>query len=354
MMGEQRLVSIVMPAYNRAVVMVKAIESIRKQSYPNWELIVVDDRSTDRTKELVLELAKQDARIRYVMNYRSKGPGGARNCGILAAQGELLAFLDSDDLWFPHHLKDSLDNLERTGADVSFALWVEQHGDRTIHSFEQKAEQRFISQMRKRNETAGDAIVFREGLFEQFLMQTRNFFQLNTMVFRRDMLADVGLINEQFGLGEDTTYLLRFFDRFRISLIVRPHAVYTQSPDSVYYFCDRWKLDPDSLGQNRELLSKFEALGLKSVKVRVHIRSLAEKSAQLRNRKKWIRKINADIACKYYTLSYLYRFDREKALGYCRKSIRSRMTLFNLLLMARLKLSMKGSSFILKRAVDLW
>lgn len=353
-MGEQRLVSIVMPAYNRASVMIKAVESIRKQSYPNWELIVVDDRSTDRTRELALELARQDDRIRYVSNYRSKGPGGARNCGMLAAQGELLAFLDSDDLWFPHHLQDSLDNLRRTGADISFALWVEQLGDRTIHTFEQKAEQRLMGKLRKLNETAGDAIVFREGLFEQFLSHPRHFFQLNTMVFRRDLLMEVGLINEQFYLGEDTTFLLRFFDRYRISLIAKPHAVYTQSPDSVYFFCDRWKLDPDSLCRNRELLGKFEALGLKSVKVRVQIRSMAEKSEQLRNKKKIIRNINRGIAGKYYTLSYLYRFDREKALGYCRKSMRSKMTIFNLLLMVRLKLSMKGSNFILRRAVDLW
>ncbi|MFD0589012.1 glycosyltransferase family 2 protein [Paenibacillus sp. GCM10027627] len=353
-MNEQPLISIIMPAYNRGGVISEAIRSVIEQTYDNWELIVIDDRSTDRTKEIVEAFSVSDSRIRYVLNDRAKGPGGARNCGMLAAKGEKLAFLDSDDIWFPFHLRDSLHTLATSGAEISFALWVERHGENVIHNFDNKVEQKWLAKMRTINSVSGEAIVYNDRLFEQFLSHTRNFFQLNTMIFPRKLLDEVGLINEEFYLGEDTTFLIRFFDRYKIALITKPHSVYTLSPDSVYFFCDRWKLDPDSLYQNKELMDKFEALGLKSVKVRTHLRTLVEQSERFAGKERCIRNINMGISCKYFTLSYLHRLDREKAIHYCRLSLQNKVTLFNLLLMMRLMLSIKGGNGLLRKGIDLW
>ncbi|WP_235440320.1 glycosyltransferase family 2 protein [Paenibacillus sp. DMB20] len=174
----EQLISIVMPTYNRAQMISGAIESILSQSYVNWELIVVDDQSTDHTKEAIREWTHKDARIRYVCNEREKGPGGARNTGMLAAQGEYLAFLDSDDEWYPCHLTDSMRTLALTKADISFALWVEQHGDITSYNFDNKVERSLLHSMRTTFETwnDGETIVFKKGLFEAFLSHTRNFF----------------------------------------------------------------------------------------------------------------------------------------------------------------------------------
>ncbi|MBH5319886.1 glycosyltransferase family 2 protein [Paenibacillus sp. GSMTC-2017] len=348
------LISIIMPAYNRSSVITNAIDSIMRQTYTNWELIVVDDRSTDNTKDVIEKLTIVDSRIKYVVNNRSKGPGGARNFGMLYATGEFLSFLDSDDQWFEDHLQHSLDTIQRTNADVSFALWVEQHGPTRLHNFDNEVEQELIGKMRKLNRVDGDAIVFKERLFEQFLSHTRNFFQLNTMLFKRELIQKYGLINEEFYLGEDTTFIIRFFDHCTIALITKPQSVYFQSPDSVYFFCDRWKLDPDLLHKNNVVLDKFEALGLKSVQVRLHIMDRVIEDKQLTNKKACIQNIKIGIAKKYYTLSYINRYDREKAIRYCRQSLKYKVSIFNLTLLLRLFLSIKSGSGFLKKAVDLW
>ncbi|MPY20323.1 glycosyltransferase family 2 protein [Paenibacillus glucanolyticus] len=352
----EQLISIVMPTYNRAHIISGAIESILSQSYGNWELIVVDDRSTDHTKEAIREWASRDARIRYVCNEREKGPGGARNTGMLAARGEYLAFLDSDDEWYPCHLIDSMSTLALTKAAISFALWVEQHGDMTSYNFENKVERHLLHSMRTTFETwnDGETIIFEKGLFEAFLSHTRNFFQLNTMVFRRELLDEVGLINEHFYLGEDTTYLLRFFDKYRIALQTKPHAVYRESPDSLYLFCDRWQLDPDTIHLNEEIYIRIEELSFKSIQVREHIRELVSQSDSVSKKAKQLYYIDIGIASKYYTLSYLNRHDRKKALHYCRQSIRCKVTIFNMFLYVKLLFSSKNGSAFLRRALNLW
>ena len=94
------LISIVMPTYNRADTIQRAITSVRAQSWSDWELIVVDDGSTDDTTS---RLGGLDPRIRLLWQ-ENKGVTAARNTGLAAAKGELVAFLDSDDEWLPHHL----------------------------------------------------------------------------------------------------------------------------------------------------------------------------------------------------------------------------------------------------------
>ncbi|GGG69751.1 glycosyltransferase family 2 protein [Paenibacillus radicis (ex Gao et al. 2016)] len=350
------LISIVMPTYNRANIISGAIGSILNQSYANWELIVVDDGSTDHTEEAIREWTRKDDRIRYVCNERAKGPGGARNTGMLAAKGEYVAFLDSDDEWYPCHLTDSMRKLDLTKADISFALWVEQHGDITSYNFDNEVERYWLQSMRTTFETwdDGETIVFEKGLFEAFLSHTRNFFQLNTMVFRRKLLDEVGLINEQFHLGEDTTYLLRFFDKYKIALQTKPHSVYRESSDSLYFFCDRWQLDPDTIHLNEEIYKKIEGLSFKSIKVREHIRGLAAQSDSISNKAKQLSYIDIGIASKYYTLSYLNRCDRKLALRYCRQSLRYKISIFNLILFVKLLVSSKSGSVFLQKALNLW
>ncbi|HEY3704759.1 MAG TPA: glycosyltransferase family 2 protein [Terracidiphilus sp.] len=95
-MGE--LVSIIVPTYNRAYCIQRTIDSVRAQSHVNWELIVVDDGSSDDTAELIRSNIAEDSRIRYVYQDNT-GVSAARNTGIRAATGDLVAFLDSDDVW---------------------------------------------------------------------------------------------------------------------------------------------------------------------------------------------------------------------------------------------------------------
>ena len=95
-MNEKNLISVVIPTYNRARVILRAINSVIRQTYTNFELIVVDDGSTDDTKKIVLSI--QDERIRYEYQ-KNQGAQVARNTGLNMAQGKYVAFLDSDDEW---------------------------------------------------------------------------------------------------------------------------------------------------------------------------------------------------------------------------------------------------------------
>lgn len=99
-------VSILLPTYNRAAFLPEAFESIRGQTFSDWELVVVDDGSTDDTPAVVERLTHRlDRPVRYVRQ-TNQGPYGARNTALDHARGRYVAFFDSDDQWLPHHLSD--------------------------------------------------------------------------------------------------------------------------------------------------------------------------------------------------------------------------------------------------------
>ena len=102
------LVSIIMPTYNCGRFIVETILSIQNQTYEYWEVEIVDDCSTDDTKEIVEELAKKDSRIHYTCLEINSGAAVARTEAMKLAQGEYMAFCDSDDLWMPDKLERQL------------------------------------------------------------------------------------------------------------------------------------------------------------------------------------------------------------------------------------------------------
>lgn len=113
-----------MPAYNAEKYIGDSIKSVLAQTYSNWELIVVDDGSTDRTAAVVQELAGRDGRIKYVFQENGR-MGKARNTAIANAAGSLIAFLDSDDLWVETKLEAQTRAMAENNADVVFSkAWV--------------------------------------------------------------------------------------------------------------------------------------------------------------------------------------------------------------------------------------
>lgn len=105
------LVSIIMPSYNTARFIVASIASVQKQTYQNWELIIVDDCSTDNTDEVVQPLL-DDNRIRYLKNEANSGAAISRNRALREARGKWIAFLDSDDLWVSEKLEEQIRFME--------------------------------------------------------------------------------------------------------------------------------------------------------------------------------------------------------------------------------------------------
>ena len=128
---EAGLVSIIMPSYNTALFIAETIQSVLNQTYTNWELIIVDDCSTDNTDE-VLENIK-DSRIRYFKNDKNSGAAVSRNKALREARGQWIAYLDSDDLWMPEKLEKQIHFMETNGYAFSYTNYeeIDVDGNRT-------------------------------------------------------------------------------------------------------------------------------------------------------------------------------------------------------------------------------
>lgn len=112
------LVSVIMPSWNTAKYIGESIQSVIDQTYKNWELIIVDDCSTDNTEEVINTF--NDSRIRYFKNSNNLGAALTRNRALREAKGEWIAFLDSDDLWQPNKLKEQLGFMNKNNYVFSY------------------------------------------------------------------------------------------------------------------------------------------------------------------------------------------------------------------------------------------
>lgn len=113
-------VSIVTPAFNAAATIGRCIESVRSQSFGDWEQIIVDDGSSDETVEVVRRYASGDNRLRLVQQGKNRGAGPARNAAIATARGRYIAFLDADDEWYPEKLEKVLQFMKSKGAPFAY------------------------------------------------------------------------------------------------------------------------------------------------------------------------------------------------------------------------------------------
>ncbi|EUJ24361.1 glycosyltransferase family 2 protein, partial [Listeria cornellensis] len=117
------VVSIIMPTYNSSAVLKESIASIQQQGYQDWELLVVDDCSTDETRDMLREMAERDARIQLVLLTENRGSGFARNEGLSRARGRFVAFLDSDDVWHPKKLEKQLAFMRANDYGFTFTAY---------------------------------------------------------------------------------------------------------------------------------------------------------------------------------------------------------------------------------------
>lgn len=118
------LVSVIMPSYNTATYIADSIRSVQAQTYPDWELIIVDDCSTDDTDAVVAPFLA-DTRIRYLKNPQNCGAAVSRNRALREACGKWIAFLDSDDLWLPEKLEKQIAFMRSGGYHFSYTAYCE-------------------------------------------------------------------------------------------------------------------------------------------------------------------------------------------------------------------------------------
>ena len=138
-MEKHPLVSVIMPCYNVERFLPFTIDSVRQQTFADWELLIVDDASTDGTVEVLQRASDQDQRIRWIVKPEHSGIADSRNRCIKMAQGRYLAFLDADDLWYPEKLQRQLQFMEEHDASFCYTTYqlVDEEGNalnKTIHT----------------------------------------------------------------------------------------------------------------------------------------------------------------------------------------------------------------------------
>jgi glycosyltransferase involved in cell wall biosynthesis len=199
------LISVVIPAYNAASYLAETLESVLAQTFRDYEIILVDDGSSDET----FEIAARFSAVRRMWQ-ANKGAAAARNAGIVAARGRYVAFLDADDLWLPEKLEKQAAWLTRNpGAD-----WI--YCDALV----------FDSETRRTICRVGQRIRLHEGEVLRPLL-LRSFIPSPTPVVRRSVLFDAGLFDEarERRFGEDWSLWLRLAGRHPVGLIDEPLAM---------------------------------------------------------------------------------------------------------------------------------
>ena len=187
------LVSVIMPVFNRADIVTKAIQSVLSQSHTNLELLVIDDGSTDSTRDVVAAIAEQDPRVRLLTGPHT-GVGAARNVGLAEARGEFIAFLDSDNTWTTRFLQLSLTILESSPDAVA------SHAGLRLHR-------------------AQGQIQYRGGDAQLADLQIGNSIDLNVLVARATTVATVGPFDITLRRWVDYDLVLRLAKAGRLTYL---------------------------------------------------------------------------------------------------------------------------------------
>jgi glycosyltransferase involved in cell wall biosynthesis len=226
-------VSVVIPTYNRSKLLKKTLQSVLDQTYRDYEILVVNNSSTDDTKEMIESF--EDPRIR-VLDIQNQGViAKSRNLGMRNAQGEYIAFLDDDDLWLPEKLEKQVDYLEKhTEYDLVYApVWTIDENDVRKEYLEIKRD-------------PAEGRIFYE-------LVRGNYISTLTVMMRRPLLSDIGFFSEDPALRsiEDYDYWLRIALKKQIGFIDEPLALYRVHSSGVSKTVNESRL-------NQKVLKSFE------------------------------------------------------------------------------------------------
>jgi len=205
------LISVIIPVFNSEKTIRETIESVLKQSFTDFELIVVNDGSQDTTLEIIIQI--KDPRLK-VFSYSNAGVSATRNRGISQATGKYISFLDSDDLWTSDKLESQLKALQanpQAGVAYSWTNYIDESG-------------KFLY--------SGNKVVLNGNVYEQLLLQ--NFIESGSNVLiRREALNQVGGFDESLFGPEDWDLLIRLAAKYDFVVVPIPQILYRMSANSV-------------------------------------------------------------------------------------------------------------------------
>lgn len=242
------VVSVVMPAYNTEKYIQEAVSSIKNQTFRDWELLVVDDCSTDQTYEILLKLAQEDARIRIIRNHTNCGAAMSRNIAFSQCSGKYVALLDSDDLWEPEKLEKQVICAEKTGADIVYCSYsiIDECGRKKSPDFIVPEHTDFDSMLKKSTISCSTALLKSE-LVAQF--------QFPTHMYHEDLAYWLELLKN----GANAVGVIEVLASYRI---IPGSRAFNKVQSAV----NRWKVYTEYLGlptvRSTCLLVQYMFLGL--------------------------------------------------------------------------------------------
>ena len=257
----EKMVSIIIPVYNRGNVIGRAIQSILRQTYVWYEIIVVDDGSTDNTEERVREIS--DDRIRYIRLEQNQGAAHARNEGIRRYLYKYIAFLDSDDEWMPDKLELEMNKMLRSPENVGLIYCRMRRG---------KEKESICPSYDWPEDVALEGNLFP-------LLLWRNIIGTPAILVKKVCLESIGEFNEALRCLEDWELVLRIARKWEIGFIDKVLVKIYKSPESVSanagafllsrcYIAALYRQEMTQMGLRpvieKEILEKARAYGLES------------------------------------------------------------------------------------------
>ena len=233
--GPSKRVSVVVPTYNRAELLKATVRSILDQTLPPFEIIVVDDGSTDNTADVCAEFPPP---VRYIRQ-DNRGVAAARNTALRAARGDWIAFCDSDDLWMPHKLELQLSALDVTGVSWSITdfLIIGPEGEietRQTNGFQvafpvfpemgRTPEEHFARWLDGRGVQGLGLKAYTGDAFGMLFLG--NVVIPSTALIARDLVTRVGFFDETLRVAEDTEYFHRVAAMSRVTILMKPLSLY--------------------------------------------------------------------------------------------------------------------------------
>ena len=204
------LVSVVIPAYNAARTISEAVDSVLTQTLSDFELIIINDGSTDDTGKIARAAAEKDSRIK-VLDGPNLGAAGARNAGINASLGKLVAFLDSDDVWLPNKLEEQSRPFEA------------EQGVRSVRCGAFLVDDKLTVLSRRPCYDSGDV------LQEILLFQNQSPW-MSTLVVDRTAFSEIGMFDTSLAMIEDWEFAIRLARLGPMKSVEEPLAYYRQHP----------------------------------------------------------------------------------------------------------------------------
>ncbi len=206
-------VSVIIPSYNRAHIILNCLESVCSQTYSNLEIIIVDDGSKDNTSDVVSQY--KDSRIIYVKHEKNQGLPSARNTGIKTSCGEILAFQDTDDLWMPTKIEETVNVFGESSSDVGVV---------------------YAASIRYRNNKKtylpASYIKPKEGdVFKRLLLG--NFIPAISACVRRECFDQVGIFDPSLPSLEDWEMWIRLAKKYKFRFIEEPLQTIYYTKDSL-------------------------------------------------------------------------------------------------------------------------